>query len=107
MLTQAIALECADDGIRCNSVHPGIIDTPIYKTAEYAGPTPQTLAFARAPLKRAGAPEEIADGVLYLESSQSSYVTGQHVVIDGGALATSVTSQHYPPSRSSAVFEAP
>jgi NAD(P)-dependent dehydrogenase (short-subunit alcohol dehydrogenase family) len=87
MLTKVVALECADDGIRCNSIHPGVIDTPIYRSAHYTGPSADEIA-STCLLKRAGTAEEIANGVLFLASSQSSYVTSQHLVIDGGRLVT-------------------
>jgi NAD(P)-dependent dehydrogenase (short-subunit alcohol dehydrogenase family) len=97
LFTKSVALECAaaGDGIRCNSVHPGIIDTPIWdsigETLPVAGQAPganrpdlDALTAMGAPLARPGAPSEIAEGVLYLASDQSSYVTGSELVIDGG-----------------------
>jgi NAD(P)-dependent dehydrogenase (short-subunit alcohol dehydrogenase family) len=97
LFTKSVALECAaaGDGIRCNSVHPGIIDTPIWdsigETLPVAGQAPganrpdlDALTAMGAPLARPGVPAEIADGVLYLASDQSSYVTGSELVIDGG-----------------------
>ena len=97
LFTKSVALECAaaGDGIRCNSVHPGIIDTPIWDSIGETIPVPGQAAGANrpdldaltalgAPLRRPGVPSEIADGVLYLASDQSSYVTGTELVIDGG-----------------------
>ena len=96
LFTKSVALECAaaGDGIRCNSVHPGIIDTPIWDsisdTATVASQPGanridlDALTAMASPIARPGAPKEIADGVLYLASEMSSYVTGTELVIDGG-----------------------
>jgi NAD(P)-dependent dehydrogenase (short-subunit alcohol dehydrogenase family) len=96
LFTKAVAMECAaaGDGIRCNSVHPGIIDTPIWDSIGATLPIPgqaganrpdlDALTAMGSALGRPGAPSEIADGVLYLASDMSSYVTGQELVIDGG-----------------------
>ena len=96
LFTKSVALECAaaGDGIRCNSVHPGIIDTPIWDTISDSVPLASqpganridldALTAMASPIARPGAPREIADGVLYLASEMSSYVTGTELVIDGG-----------------------
>jgi NAD(P)-dependent dehydrogenase (short-subunit alcohol dehydrogenase family) len=85
--TRALAEELAPDNIRANSVCPGWIDTPFNEPAiEFMGGRAQQEEMVQqtVPLKRQGAPEEIAPGILYLASDASSYVTGQELVIDGG-----------------------
>jgi NAD(P)-dependent dehydrogenase (short-subunit alcohol dehydrogenase family) len=94
LFAKAVAMECAsaEDGIRVNSVHPGIIDTPIWGkipteatgSGRNAPIDPEERAKLAAPLGRAGHASEIAQGVLYLASDASSYVTGTELVIDGG-----------------------
>jgi NAD(P)-dependent dehydrogenase (short-subunit alcohol dehydrogenase family) len=100
LFAKSIAMECAavGDGIRVNSVHPGIIDTPIWGKipTEAAGRgqnapiDPEERAKLATPLARAGHASEIAQGVLYLASDASSYVTGSELVIDGGMNAGGV-----------------
>ena len=83
LLTKATAVQYARDGIRCNSVHPGPIVTPM--TEEGRGDEERVrLLESRTPLGRYGRPEEVAYGVLYLASDESSFVTGSELVIDGG-----------------------
>jgi len=82
LLTKATAIEHVQDNIRCNSVHPGGVDTPMVQDAP-ADPARQ----GRTPMGRRAAPEEIAYGVLYLASDESSFMTGSELVIDGGRTA--------------------
>lgn len=83
--TKSLALEVAKDRICVNSVAPGAIETPTAQAATEA--MPKELAdqmVAAIPLGRWGTPEEIANAVLFLASEESSYITGQCIVIDGG-----------------------
>lgn len=89
LFTKSVALECAmmGDGIRCNSVHPGIIETPIWGQVVPGTNEPldlDAMSAARVPLKRKGMPEDIANAVLFLASEDSSYMTGEEMVVDGG-----------------------
>ncbi|MEY2944145.1 MAG: hypothetical protein RLY97_2159 [Pseudomonadota bacterium] len=93
MLTKSVALECAKagDNIRCNSVHPAYVDTPILEGFQRQGSTHEaTVNFlARGiPMRRVGAPDEVAHGVVYLASDESSFMTGAELKIDGGLTAT-------------------
>lgn len=82
------ALELAPQGIRINSVNPGLVPTNILKLAnDLAGEEHHVeMMLERYPLKRLGTPEDIANGVVYLLSDASSWVTGINLVIDGGYL---------------------
>jgi cyclopentanol dehydrogenase len=86
LFTKATAIEHTRDNIRCNSVHPGPIATDMIKDMlEDQARWEQRLR--RLPMGRVGTPEEVAYGVLYLASDESSYVTGSELVIDGGTTA--------------------
>jgi NAD(P)-dependent dehydrogenase (short-subunit alcohol dehydrogenase family) len=96
LFSKSMALECAlaEDGIRVNSVHPGIIATPIWnKMPERQNEPidPYAIASGSVPLGKAGEASEIADGILYLASGMSSHVTGSELVIDGGITAGRIT----------------
>jgi len=86
IFTKVTATQHAKDRIRCNSVHPGPIDTAMLHSAM---PDPQVLdqRLGRVAMGRMGTIAEIVSGVLYLASDDASYVTGSELVIDGGALA--------------------
>lgn len=80
-MTASAALELARYGIRVNSIHPGVIDTPML---EEVGVNNDAMVKA-TPLRRMGTPDEIARVALFLASDESSYMTGAHVAVDGGA----------------------
>jgi NAD(P)-dependent dehydrogenase (short-subunit alcohol dehydrogenase family) len=92
LFTKAVAMECAGakDGVRVNSVHPGIIETPIWESIAAMSPgvnTPPDLdamSSMAVPIGVKGFPADIANGVLWLASEESRYVTGAELVIDGG-----------------------
>ena len=86
IFSKSAAIQYARDGIRCNSVHPGPIETPMLRGARGSGADLDS-AIERVPLGRIGTPEEIAYGVLYLASDEASFVTGSELVIDGGRTA--------------------
>ena len=97
LYAKAVAMECARAGfnIRVNTVHPGVIETPIWTKIPgnvFGGNRtnaidPNALAAASTPMKRAGKPLDIANGVLFLASDESAYMTGSELVIDGGVFA--------------------
>ncbi|WP_409346701.1 glucose 1-dehydrogenase [Paenibacillus sp. MBLB4367] len=81
-ISKASAVELAQDRIRVNSVHPGIIVTPMIREAMESGA--EQMFQAGTPIPRLGKPDDIAYGVLYLASDESSFVTGTELIIDGG-----------------------
>ncbi len=86
LLTKSTAIQYASEGIRANSVHPGVIITDMTAgmLADEAG---RELNLARHPIGRLGVPEDVAYGVLFLASDESSFMTGSELVIDGGLTA--------------------
>ena len=96
LFTKGVALECAQERwpIRVNSVHPGVIDTPIWTKVnpEYFEEGENavdldTMAAEQVPTGELGYPADIANGVLFLASEESRYITGTELVIDGGLSA--------------------
>ncbi len=88
IFTKSAAIQHASDSIRVNTIHPGPIETPM--TAEGRANAERIGEFTVAdntPMGRYGKPEEVAYGVLFLASDESSYVTGAEIVIDGGYTA--------------------
>ncbi|MCP2034113.1 3alpha(or 20beta)-hydroxysteroid dehydrogenase [Planomicrobium sp. HSC-17F08] len=84
-MTKAAAIECAHYGIRVNSVHPGVIATPMIMQEDTKA---AVEAFAQhIPLKRVAESEEVSNMVLFLASDDSSYSTGSEFVVDGGMTA--------------------
>lgn len=86
LLTKSTAIQYAREGIRCNSVHPGPIETDMIQDS-LNDPAQMELRMQRLPMGRVGKPEEVAYGVIYLASDESSFVTGSELVIDGGTTA--------------------
>jgi 3alpha(or 20beta)-hydroxysteroid dehydrogenase len=86
IFTKVTASQHAKDGIRCNSVHPGPVDTEMFHSA-FQDKEAMQRRLDRVPLRRMGTVPEIVTAVLYLASDESSYMTGSELVIDGGALA--------------------
>ena len=87
LLTKAMALEHAKDGIRVNCVCPGAIETPMINRIlrfESNSKESRKLLVGKHPIGRLGRPEEIAQAVLFLASERSSFVTGAALVVDGG-----------------------
>ena len=83
-MTASAALELARYNIRVNSIHPGVIDTPMLGDTSTAANAKIVKA---TPLRRMGEPREIANVALFLASDESSFMTGSHVVADGGVIA--------------------
>ncbi len=86
-MTRSAAIELGPLGVRVNSIHPGVINSPMVQEAP-----PETRArldrlMAMQPIKRMGEPHEIASLALFLASDEASYITGAQFVIDGGHLA--------------------
>ena len=95
--SKSVALWCAQTGltVRCNSIHPAAIMTPIWEAMLGDGPdcaAKMAAMVADAPLKRFGTAEEVAAMAVYLASDESAYVTGCEFHIDGGLLAGSAAS---------------
>ena len=86
LFTKSTAIQHAREGIRCNSIHPGPIETDMIADT-LNDPDSMALRMQRLPLGRVGKPSEIAYGAIYLASDESSFVTGSEVVIDGGTTA--------------------
>lgn len=96
LFSKAVAIECAamKDGVRVNSIHPGIIETPIWAALGAPGsnlpPDLDTLSELRVPLGVKGQPADIANAVVFLASEESRYMTGEEMVVDGGMTVGSI-----------------
>ena len=83
-MTRTVSVELATENIRVNCVHPGAIETPMVQELLGDDQEGRREMIARHPIGRVGEPEEVATGVLFLASDESSFVTGATLVIDGG-----------------------
>jgi NAD(P)-dependent dehydrogenase (short-subunit alcohol dehydrogenase family) len=89
-VTRATAVQYGRDGIRCNAICPGDIDTPLVQAYFATAPDPSARRAqieAEYPLGRIASPEEVARAVVFLASDDSSFMNGQPLVLDGGLLA--------------------
>jgi NAD(P)-dependent dehydrogenase (short-subunit alcohol dehydrogenase family) len=84
-LNKSLAIQFAKDQVRCNVIHPGIVDTPLQ--APYLTPEIRKEFETGIPLGRIAKPREIANVALFLASDESSFMTGAELVVDGGFLA--------------------
>ena len=85
-MTKCAAMELGPKGIRVNSIHPGMIDTPM--TRVHGGDAAMEYGASKVPLRRVGYPEDIAPLYVFLGSDESSYINGAEISIDGGVTAT-------------------
>ncbi|CAI8031182.1 Cyclopentanol dehydrogenase [Geodia barretti] len=83
LLTKSTAVQYGREGIRCNSVHPGFIETAMTEL-RLSVPGAREQAIAETPIRRIGTVDDIANGVLFLASDESSFMTGSELVLDGG-----------------------
>ena len=85
LVTKAAAVQHAKQGIRVNSVHPGMM--PPMLTSFQRGDSAREAMISAVPMGREGAPEEVANAVLFLASDEASYITGTELIVDGGFTA--------------------
>ena len=86
-LTKSAALDYADRGVRVNAVCPGLVNTPLIADMVTENPALHERLVGSHPLGRIAEPEEVADAIVWLATSKSSYVTGVALPVDGGYLA--------------------
>ncbi|MQW75009.1 glucose 1-dehydrogenase [Nocardioides sp. dk4132] len=85
-MTKCAAMELGPQGIRVNSVHPGMIDTPM--TRVHGGDAAMEYGASRVPLRRVGQPGDVAPLYVFLASEESAYINGAEISVDGGVTAT-------------------
>jgi len=85
-MTKCAAMELGGKGIRVNSVHPGMIDTPM--TRVHGGDAAMEYGASKVPMRRVGHPEDIAPVYVFLASDESGYMNGAELAVDGGVTAT-------------------
>jgi 3alpha(or 20beta)-hydroxysteroid dehydrogenase len=85
-MTKCAAMELGPKGIRVNSVHPGMIDTPM--TRVHGGDAAMEYGASKVPLRRVGTPDDIAPVYVFLASDESAYINGAELAVDGGVTAT-------------------
>jgi len=85
-LTKSTAVQFGKDGIRANSVHPGLMP-PMRTSGATADPAVRAKMLQGVPLRRAGEVDEVANAILFLASDEASYITGAELYVDGGYLA--------------------
>ena len=85
-MTKCAAMELGPKGIRVNSVHPGMIDTPM--TRVHGGDAAMEFGASKVPLRRVGHPEDVAPLYVFLGSDESSYINGAEIAVDGGVTST-------------------
>ena len=89
-LTKAMAIDHGKDNIRVNCVCPGDVDTPMLKSeCVQLGDDPRRFAedAANRPIHRVGTPSDVANAVLFLASDMAHWITGTHLLVDGGGMA--------------------
>lgn len=84
-LTKSLAVQFGPDNIRCNIIHPGMVDTPLQ--APYLNADSKKSISEEIPMRRLGQPEDIANAALFLASDESSWMNGSEMVVDGGFYA--------------------
>lgn len=87
LFSKVVAIECAADAIRCNSIHPGMIETAMQDVARRDNPEGFKAIVSGIPMQRMGAPLDIANMALFLASDEANYITGCEFVVDGGVTA--------------------
>jgi 3alpha(or 20beta)-hydroxysteroid dehydrogenase len=85
-MTKAAAHELGRYNIRTNTVHPGMIDTPM--TRVHGGDVAMEYGASKVPLRRVGTPDDVAPLYVFLGSDEATYINGAEIAIDGGVTAT-------------------